>query len=231
MAFILNIETATEICSVSLAEKGKIILLKEDTEGQQHAKLLTVLIKELFEESKVSIKELNAVAVSRGPGSYTGLRIGVSAAKGIAYAADIPLLAINTLQAMALGVSTESEFEPETWFCPMIDARRMEVYTAFFDLDNNLQREIVAEIIDENSFKDILNKRQVIFLGNGAAKCKNTIQSPNAVFIERQVSSASHMVELSYKAFIDKQFVDVAYFEPFYLKNFVATVPKNSILG
>jgi tRNA threonylcarbamoyladenosine biosynthesis protein TsaB len=231
MSLILNIETATEICSVSLAENGKLIALKEDIEGQQHAKLLTVLIEEMFREKNISIKELNAVAVSKGPGSYTGLRIGVSAAKGITYAADIPLLAVNTLQAMALGVSKSQNFEPETWFCPMIDARRMEVYTAFFDLQNNLKRDIAAEIIDENSFNKILKERKIVFHGNGAAKCSNTIQSPNAIFVETMGCSASHMVELSYYAFQNKQFTDIAYFEPFYLKDFIATVPKNTILG
>jgi tRNA threonylcarbamoyladenosine biosynthesis protein TsaB len=231
MSLILNIETATEICSVSLAENGKLIALKEDTEGQLHAKLLTVLIEEMFREKKICIKELNAVAVSKGPGSYTGLRIGVSAAKGIAYAADIPLLAVNTLQAMALGVSKSQDFEAETWFCPMIDARRMEVYTAFFDLQNNLRRDIAAEIIDENSFNEILKDRKIVFHGNGAAKCNKIIQSPNAIFIENMGCSASNMVELSYHAFQNKQFADIAYFEPFYLKDFIATVPKNSILG
>jgi tRNA threonylcarbamoyladenosine biosynthesis protein TsaB len=231
MPLILNIETATEICSVSLAENGKLIALKEDIEGQQHAKLLTVLIAEMFREKNISIKELNAVAVSKGPGSYTGLRIGVSAAKGIAYAADIPLLAINTLQAMALGVSKSQNFEAETWFCPMIDARRMEVYTAFFDLQNNLRRDIAAEIIDENSFSEFLKDRKIVFHGNGATKCNKIIQSPNAVFLETLGCSASYMVELSYHAFRNKQFADIAYFEPFYLKDFIATVPKNTILG
>jgi tRNA threonylcarbamoyladenosine biosynthesis protein TsaB len=231
MSLIINIETATEICSVSLSENGKLIALKEDTEGQQHAKLLTVLIEEMFKENNISIKKLNAVAVSKGPGSYTGLRIGVSAAKGIAYAADIPLLAINTLQAMALGVSKSQIFDAETWFCPMIDARRMEVYTAFFDLQNKLRRDITAEIIDENSFNQILEERKIVFHGNGAAKCKNIIHSPNAVFTETSGCSASNMVELSYQAYQNKEFADVAYFEPFYLKDFIATVPKNSILG
>jgi tRNA threonylcarbamoyladenosine biosynthesis protein TsaB len=231
MSLILNIETATEICSVALSKNGKLVAIKEDTEGQQHAKMLTVLIEQLFSENNISIKELKAVAVSMGPGSYTGLRIGVSAAKGIAYAADVPLIAINTLQAMAYGISKNGKYEPDTWFCPMIDARRMEVYTTFFDINNKIMRDIAAEIIDENSFSEILEKHKVIFHGNGASKCKQSIKSPNAQFVDNEKCSALNMIELSHQAFQNHQFVDVAYFEPFYLKDFIATVPKNSVLG
>jgi len=229
MSLILNIETATEICSVSLAKEGKLIALKENKDGLQHAKLLTVFIEEIFKENTFSIKELDAVAVSKGPGSYTGLRIGVSAAKGIAYAAEIPLIATSTLQALAFGVSTQNKFEKNTWLCPMIDARRMEVYTAFFDLENQQQKEISADIIDENSYNDILKERKVVFFGNGAEKCMDTIQSSNAQFINNVLCSAQDMVELSYKAFKNRQFEDSAYFEPFYLKDFVATVPRKNI--
>ena len=229
MSLILNIETATEICSVSIAKEGKLIALKENTEGLQHAKLLTVFIEEIFKENNISIKELNAVAVSKGPGSYTGLRIGVSAAKGIAYAGNIPLIAVSTLQAMAFGMTKESSFSNNTWLCPMIDARRMEVYSAFFDLENKQQREISADIIDENSYLDILNERHVVFFGNGAVKCKETIQSTNAQFVDNIFCSAKNMFDLSYQAYKNKQFEDVAYFEPFYLKDFVATVPRKNI--
>jgi tRNA threonylcarbamoyladenosine biosynthesis protein TsaB len=230
MSFILNIETATEICSVSLAENGKTIALKEDTEGQQHARILTIMIDEIFKESNISIKQLGAVAVSMGPGSYTGLRIGVSVAKGIAYAANIPLIAVNTLQSMTWGILKKEEFDSSTWYCPMIDARRMEVYTAFFDSGNTMQQEIRAEIIDEKTFQDLLSKRKIVFFGNGAAKCQDSIRSANAHFIEGAACSAQYMSELSFEAFQKKQFVDVAYFEPFYLKDFVATVPKNNVL-
>lgn len=229
MALILNIETATEICSVSIAKDGQLLALKENMEGLQHAKLLTVFIETIFKENAVSIKELDAVAVSKGPGSYTGLRIGVSAAKGIAYAGDIPLIAISTLQAMAKGLGNQNSFEENTWLCPMIDARRMEVYSAFFNLQNEQQRKIAADIIDENSYSGILVERPVVFFGNGAAKCKETIQSPNAKFIEDISCSAKNMTELSYRAFKNKQFEDVAYFEPFYLKDFVATIPRKNI--
>ncbi len=229
MSLILNIETATEICSVSIAKNGQLIALKENTEGLQHAKLLTVFIEEIFKENKISIKELDAVAVSKGPGSYTGLRIGVSAAKGIAYGGNIPLIAISTLQAMAFGLAKENNFQKSTWLCPMIDARRMEVYTAFYDLDNKQEKKISADIIDENSYQDILSKKKVVFFGNGAAKCKEAIQSPNAQFIEGVICSASNMVELSHQAFKNEHFEDVAYFEPFYLKDFVATIPRKNI--
>lgn len=229
MSLILNIETATEICSVSLAKEGKLIALKEHKEGLQHARLLTVYIEEIFNENGVSIKELNAVAVSKGPGSYTGLRIGVSAAKGIAYAGNIPLIAISTLQAMAHGIAANSNFHENTWLCPMIDARRMEVYSAFFDLGNKQQKEISADIIDENSYAEILSQHQVVFFGNGAQKCKNAIQSPNAQFIDNTLCSAENMVKLSYEAFKNNHFEDVAYFEPFYLKDFIATIPRKNI--
>lgn len=229
MSLILNIESATEICSISIASNGELIALKETTESQQHAKLLTVFIDELFKENSISIKELDAVAVSKGPGSYTGLRIGVSAAKGIAYAGGLPLIAISTLQALALGVSKNQEFEKNTWFCPMIDARRMEVYTAFYDSENKIQKEISADIIDGNSYQDILRDRKIIFFGNGAEKCMASIQSPNAHFINDIKCSSKQMVDLSYTAFKNNDFVDVAYFEPFYLKDFIATIPRKNI--
>ena len=229
MSLILNIETATEICSVALAKDGKLIALKENTEGLKHASLLTVFIKEIFNESGISIKDLEAVAVSKGPGSYTGLRIGVSAAKGIAYAGNIPLIATSTLQALANGVSKQLNVDKNTWLCPMIDARRMEVYTSFFDYENQKQKEISADIIDENSYSEILKDRSIIFFGNGAKKCKVALQSPNAQFVDDALCSARDMIELSYNAFKNKKFEDVAYFEPFYLKDFVATVPRKNI--
>jgi tRNA threonylcarbamoyladenosine biosynthesis protein TsaB len=229
MALILNIETATEVCSVTLAQHGELIALKENSNGQQQAKLLTVFIDELFKENNISIKELDAVAISKGPGSYTGLRIGVSAAKGIAYAGDLPLIAVSTLQAMAFGVSSQQSLDDNTWLCPMIDARRMEVYTAFFDKENKIQKEISADIIDEHSYQDILTNKKVLFFGNGAIKCKNTIQSANASFIDNVTCSAKNMAQLSFEAFKNKSFEDVAYFEPFYLKDFIATVPKKNI--
>ena len=231
MALILNIETATEVCSVSLAKDGKLISKKENNEGKSHASLLTVFIEEIFKETEFSISKLDAVAVSKGPGSYTGLRIGVSTAKGIAYAAEIPLISVSTLQAMAIGVSKNYKTvkNEKTLFCPMIDARRMEVYSAFYNTDNKIIKEISADIIDGDSYRDFLLKNKLVFFGNGASKCKEVISSEKAEFIDNVICSSENMLELSEKAFNNSYFEDVAYFEPFYLKNFVATIPVKNI--
>ncbi len=231
MSLILNIETATEVCSVSFSKNGQVIALKENFEGQSHAKLLTVFIDELLRENQLKIKNFDAIAVSMGPGSYTGLRIGASAAKGLAYAADLPLIAVSTLQSLALSVlqKPNKNIERNAWICPMIDARRMEVYTAFFDTLNVQKTDISADIIDENSYSDILKNRQVVFCGNGAAKCKDSIKHSNALFLDDIVCSAKYMAPLSDTAYREENFADIAYFEPFYLKNFIATVPKKNI--
>ena len=229
MALILNIETATEVCSVCIAKDGELISKKESFEGKTHAKLLSVFIHELLEENNLKAKNLDAVAVSMGPGSYTGLRIGVSTAKGIAYAANIPLIAISTLESLAVGVSLKNNFEKSAWICPMIDARRMEVYTAFYDMDIESKSKISADVIDTNSYVDILNERQVVFCGNGAHKCKTNITHKNALFIDNIECSSEFMTKLSMKAFLKSDFVDLAYFEPFYLKNFIATIPRKNI--
>ncbi|OQY05462.1 MAG: tRNA (adenosine(37)-N6)-threonylcarbamoyltransferase complex dimerization subunit type 1 TsaB [Bacteroidetes bacterium 4572_117] len=231
MALILNIETSTEVCSVCFAQDGKVIALKENNEGQTHAKLLTVFIEDLLKEKKLKVADFDAVAVSMGPGSYTGLRIGVSTAKGLAYAANIPLIAINTLQSIADGLvqQDKQKINQNAWVCPMIDARRMEVYTAFFNIENVAESEISADIIDENSYQKILDDRQVVFCGNGSAKCKDTIKHKNAIFVDDIECSSSYMALLAEKAFLNSDFVDVAYFEPYYLKNFVATIPKKNI--
>ncbi|MBN1252389.1 MAG: tRNA (adenosine(37)-N6)-threonylcarbamoyltransferase complex dimerization subunit type 1 TsaB, partial [Bacteroidales bacterium] len=212
---------------------GKLISKKENIDGKTHASLLTVFIEGIFKESEYQISDLDAIAVSKGPGSYTGLRIGVSAAKGIAYAAEIPLISVSTLQALAFEISKKySRADNEkTLFCPMIDARRMEVYSAFYNSDNEIIKEITADIIDEDSYKEFLSGNKLLFFGNGAEKCKNTITSEKAEFIENIICSAENMVELSEKAFQNSEFEDVAYFEPFYLKNFIATIPRKNIIG
>ncbi len=236
MAIILIIETSTEVCSISLTKDGKQIDLIESNEGQNHARLVTVFAEELLSRNKINSRELDAVAVSKGPGSYTGLRIGVSTAKGICYAGQIPLIAVGTLEAMTRYVALNRislgipENKP-TIFCPMIDARRMEVYSMLFDQDCSVLGPISAEIIDESFLAAELKANQVVFFGNGAEKCENSITSPNAVFIHNIKASASHMCELVWEAYNKKQFEDVAYFEPFYLKDFVATLPKKNILG
>jgi tRNA threonylcarbamoyladenosine biosynthesis protein TsaB len=236
MALILNIDTSTEVCSVSLFNDGKLCAIRENKEGLNHSTLLTVYIKETLFSQNVKTKELDAVAISGGPGSYTGLRIGTSVAKGICYAAKLPLIAISPLQAMAGYVAKNAvkhnlTIEDNTLFCPMIDARRMEVYTAFYNCDNNIVRKVAADIIEHDSYTNFLGKGKVVFFGNGAGKCKDTLTHKNAIFIDDIKTSSEYMGQLSENAFIEKDFVDVAYYEPFYLKDFVATVPKKNIFG
>lgn len=232
MALILNIESSTDICSVSIARNGKELALKESEDKKSHASLLTGFITELTAILSIDLRDLNAVSVSKGPGSYTGLRIGVSTAKGIAYGTGIKLIGIPTLQAMAFGVVQKYKSagsEKNRLFCPMIDARRMEVFTALYTASNILFRETTAEIIQPGIFSDLLEKNEIWFFGNGSEKCRNVISHPNARFIEGIEPSASWMARLSEKAFREKQFEDIAYFEPFYLKDFIATIPRKNI--
>lgn len=236
MALILIIETSTEVCSVALINDGKLIDLIESREGQNHARLVTVFTQDLLSRNHIKSGELAAVAISRGPGSYTGLRIGVSAVKGICYAAHIPLIAVGTLEAMAkhIALNREQLGIPEAeqiLLCPMIDARRMEVYSTLLDKNGKVIKPITAEIIDESFLADELSGQQVVFFGNGSEKCQKVITSPNAIFISNINASAQHMCELVWQAYINKQFEDVAYFEPYYLKDFVATVSKKNMLG
>lgn len=235
MAIILNIETSTEVCSVTLAKDGETLFQKESSDGLNHSKLLTVFIENLFEENNFELTQLDAVAVSKGPGSYTGLRIGVSVAKGLCYGLNIPLIAIGSLDSMADHVASEmkeyfdSEQDDKVLICPMIDARRMEVYTALYGSNGEPILPVSAEIIDENSFTEHLNDHKILFFGNGAEKCRIKITHPNAVFAGPGKTSARFMQKLSEKKYNMRQFEDVAYFEPFYLKDFVATIPKNKI--
>ncbi|AHW59476.1 tRNA threonylcarbamoyladenosine biosynthesis protein TsaB [Draconibacterium orientale] len=236
MALILNIETSTEVCSVSLAENGKTLYLKESTEGLNHSRLLTVFIEDLFRENNFDIHKIDAVAVSKGPGSYTGLRIGVSVAKGLCYGLGKPLIGIGSIEAMGHYVAenvgefyAEGEGE-ELLFCPMIDARRMEVYTALFEIGGKAVNEVTAEIIDENSFANHLQTKKIMFFGNGADKCREKITHPNALFNGPDKTTARFMQNLAEMKYNKKEFEDVAYFEPFYLKDFVATIPKNKVL-
>ena len=231
MALILNIETSTKVCSVTLAKDGNVLSLRESYEDKSHATLLTVFIDEILKEQNVSAQALDAVAVSKGPGSYTGLRIGVSTAKGIAYGIGKPLIAVNTLQAMTKGLfeSKVSAVEGADLFLPMIDARRMEVYTGVWDKTEKQIQEITSKVIDEDAFSN--HSEKLLLFGNGAQKCKEVLNQENVLFFDDYVISASHMVTLSEQKFKDKKFEDVAYFEPFYLKEFMATTPKNNVLG
>lgn len=222
MAYILNIETATKNCSVSLAKDGEILILKELNEGGfSHAEKLHEFISEVIKAANIAYSDLKAIAISKGPGSYTGLRIGVSAAKGLCFALDIPLISIDTLAALASSISI-----PEGFKIPMLDARRMEVYSAVFDKNNNLKEAVSATIIDEDSFKDFLDTNDVYFFGDGADKCKEIIVHKNAHFIENKFPSAQEMGILSYEKYKKSDIENVAYFEPFYLKDFVVTTSK-----
>ena len=230
MGLILNLETATKICSVSLAESGKVIAIEEEQHGEYiHAEKLTVFVSSVMKKAKLSLNEVDAIAVSMGPGSYTGLRIGVSAAKGLCYALDIPLIGVSTLKQMALSAARDlkNRVPQNTLFCPMIDARRMEVYCAVYNNGNEAVEEVEAKIIDPNSFNEILSAHPVYFFGDGADKCKDTLSThPNAVFVDNYYPSAAGMAPLSEESFGSACFENVAYFEPYYLKDFVTTIPK-----
>jgi len=223
---ILNIETSTNVCSVALSEGAACLFKKSHTGGMNHAALLSVYIDEALQILKLQSKKPDAVAVSSGPGSYTGLRIGVSTAKGLCYGYDIPLLAVNTLEIMFVSALKLVENKENTLFCPMIDARRMEAYTAFFNPDGTLYREIRADIISEISYNEVLENNTVYFFGNGSDKCKPVLTHKNAHFIGEIVPLAENMIELAVRNFSENRFENVAYFEPFYLKEFQATVPK-----
>ncbi|MFP4064217.1 MAG: tRNA (adenosine(37)-N6)-threonylcarbamoyltransferase complex dimerization subunit type 1 TsaB [Bacteroidales bacterium] len=276
---ILHIETSTQVCSVGLSREGEWLAVREDrSKNYSHSALLTVFMEEVMKEAAVTADEVDAVAVSRGPGSYTGLRIGVSAAKGFCYAMDIPLIAVDTLKALAVSTMAFVNFNPDNavdnlsasgafarnefpmttkdpggkrkasgdstrsipeedrdpgvppgrrvLWCPMIDARRMEVYYALLTSDLEEVKSTAAEVITEQSFKQLLEHQQVIFSGDGAEKCRQVIDSPNAVFVPDSLPSVGGMLSLAEDQFKRKDFVDVAYFEPRYLKDFVAGKPK-----
>jgi tRNA threonylcarbamoyladenosine biosynthesis protein TsaB len=226
MALILNLETATTVCSVALAKDGQLHSRKELNADYTHAENLTLFIEAVVQEANLSLKNMDAIAVSKGPGSYTGLRIGVSTAKGLCYSLNKPMIAINTLEHSAYGCS-QQHGKSDDLFCPMIDARRMEVYCAVYDKSNKLIRSTAAEIMDEHSFQDLLAKQTVYFFGDGAEKCKSILSHhPNAIFLDHLYPSACNMITLAEHAFQNKQFEDIAYFEPFYLKDFVAGKKK-----
>jgi len=222
LSIIINIETATKNCSVSLAKNGEIIAIKELNNGNySHAEVLHPFIVDILKEADLTSKDIDAVAVSKGPGSYTGLRIGVSAAKGLCFAYDKPLISIDTLTSLSYNISLDKGY-----IIPMIDARRMEVYAAIYDENHKQIREIKAEIIDENSYSEYLEKSKVYFLGDGSQKCKEIIKHKNAVFIDYKFPSAKEMAQLSFDKYKKNDIENVAYFEPFYLKDFVVIPEK-----
>lgn len=236
MARILLIETTGDICSVAVADNDTILTVREDYEKKSHAAVLTLLIRDLFNDLSINANDLQAVCVSKGPGSYTGLRIGVSAAKGICYAAGLPLLAVNTLLAMSYGMRAGLENNPSglppvknLLFCPMTDARRMEVYTAVLNESMKYLMETTALVLKEDSFADYLNRQPVLFFGSGAEKAAHVIHHPNAFFKTDFRPKAAHLAQPATLEFQRKNFRDVAYFEPFYLKDFIATIPKKRL--
>ncbi|MBI2280052.1 MAG: tRNA (adenosine(37)-N6)-threonylcarbamoyltransferase complex dimerization subunit type 1 TsaB [Bacteroidetes bacterium] len=230
MSLILGIETATKICSVAISRDEKLLALKEIGGEYSHSENLNHFIELACAEAKITLNQLDAIVVSKGPGSYTGLRIGVSTAKGLCYGLDKPLIAVDTLKAMVVGVTDSlpfGEVQGGVLFCPMIDARRMEVYTALYISKFELIEPISAKIIDENSFAHFLDKNKVVFFGDGAEKCKSLLNNhPNAVFIDNVEPSAQYVNQLASSKFKQGIFEDVAYFEPYYLKEFLATTSK-----
>lgn len=217
MATILCLETATTNCSVAVAQDGKIIALKEDnSKGYSHAEKLHIFIAEALEEAHLTTADLDAIAISKGPGSYTGLRIGVSAAKGLCFSLEIPLISVPTLDLLAHKLKGE-----EGKIVSMLDARRMEVYSAVFDAEMNQVRETQAQILDETSFGEYLQDSKVHFIGNGVAKFREIITSENAVFHEQVFPSALEMAEIAESKYQKSDTEDVAYFEPYYLKDFM----------
>lgn len=234
MSLILCIETGTDICSVGLSRDGKLVSLRESDEGRDHAKKVGVFVDELLRETGVAPDELSAVAVGMGPGSYTGLRIGVSFAKGLCYGLQIPLVAVGSLDSLVQVAREDYQagiVDVANWqdavLCPMVDARRMEVYTQMFDTSGKPLNEVKAEIIDETSFAEWRSGRQLVIFGNGAAKCQEVI--PDATYIKVS-PSARGLAMLAHQRFEAGKVEDIAYFEPFYLKDFVVIPSKKKLL-
>lgn len=223
---ILAIETSTEVCSIALFDKGE--LLAEDTsiESYSHAERLAPMIDSMFKANDINKSDLTAIAVSAGPGSYTGLRIGVSTAKGLCYALDIPLITVHTIESMLVGLPDEYA---AYWKCPMIDARRMEVYCLLADDTGIINSEIEAKIIDESSFEAELKEHKILFYGNGAGKCREVLNSQNAEFLDDVTPHARNIGELAGDKFRHQDFADLAYFEPEYLKPYMAIKAKNPL--
>jgi tRNA threonylcarbamoyladenosine biosynthesis protein TsaB len=224
MAYLLAIETTTEICSVALGNNGQLVALAENEKENSHAEKIMLFADEVLQQANLEPSALDAVIISEGPGSYTGLRIGVSSAKGLCYALNIPLIAVSTLQSMAWGA--KEKYPDANLYCPMIDARRMEVYSAVYNSELLPVQSPVNVIVDENGYDTFLQQGKVVFSGNAVEKTMPVLsRNPNAVFSETK-NSARYLLELGYQKYLDKTFVDTAYFEPFYLKEFQSGKPK-----
>jgi len=226
MSCILNIETSTNVCSVAVSQGGVCLFKRVDNSGPNHAVALGVFVDEALSFVDSRAIPLDAVAVSCGPGSYTGLRIGVSMAKGICYGRGLKLIAVPTLELMAVPVLLEHELDDDTLLCPMLDARRMEVYAGIYDRALHEVRPVQADVVDGDTYREYLDKGKVCFFGNGACKCVDTINHPNAVLVKGIEPLAEYMFPLAEKRMAEGRFEDVAYFVPFYLKDFVAKTPK-----
>ncbi len=234
MSLILCIETGTDICSVGLSRDGELISLRESDEGRDHARNVALFVDELLRENDIAAEELSAVAVGMGPGSYTGLRIGVSFAKGLCYGLQIPLVAVGSLDSMVQVAREDHEagiIDVDNWndavLCPMVDARRMEVYTQMFDTQGLPLNEVKAEIVTEESFKEWRNERQLVIFGNGAAKCREVLNDATYINV---TPSARGLAALAHQRFEAGQTEDIAYFEPFYLKDFIIIPSKKKLL-
>ena len=227
MPTIINIETSGTVCSVAVSQDGACIYKDEHREGPEHARVLAPMVEDAVSFADSHAIPIDAVAVSSGPGSYTGLRIGVSTAKGLCYGRNLKLISISTLELLCVPILLYHEEIPDdALLCPMIDARRMEVYAGIYDRALRPVRTVAADIVTPETYAEYLEQHPVVFIGNGAAKCKDTIRHPNAIFIEGIHPLAKNMLPLAEKALAADKTEDVAYFEPFYLKDFVATKPK-----
>ncbi|MBQ7735949.1 MAG: tRNA (adenosine(37)-N6)-threonylcarbamoyltransferase complex dimerization subunit type 1 TsaB [Bacteroidales bacterium] len=222
---ILCLDTATDICSVALTRAAQVVAYRENGDGNSHARILLPFVEEVLKEAAVKPQELAAVAVSMGPGSYTGLRIGTSTAKGLCYALEIPLIAIPTLQIIAAGASKNLPATHDVTFCPMLDARRMEVFTALYDRNLQPLNDVAAVIVDENTFAELLENHQTIFCGNGAGKCRPLYENHSNAIFDLTPVSARNMAGIALKKFTEKQWEDLAYFTPLYGKDYVAAKP------
>ncbi len=225
MSLIISIETSTKVCSVALHENGVLLGDNSLWMAQSHSVMLTTMMENVVKHAQRKMADIDAVAVAKGPGSYTGLRIGTATAKGLCFALDKPLIGVNSLTAMATALQAQAP--GDHWFCPMIDARRMEVYCAIYDQQLEEHQATEAKIVGQESFKEILTDRPMVFFGDGAAKCQEVLgQSPNALFVTEFYPTARSVGKLAQQAYENQQFEDIAYFEPFYLKDFVALPSK-----
>lgn len=233
---IMHLESATHICSVAISSNQDLLVLKESAEPNSHSRLLTRFAEDALQDLGLHVSDLDAIAVSIGPGSYTGLRIGVSAAKGLAFGAGIPIIAVDSLQVLANRVVQEDlvgQSEKSDWrigLRPLMDARRLEVYTALYDLKLQIQDPVRAVVVTEESFRSELDQKTIFFFGNGAEKCEALIQHPQARFLHGIETSAAFMIQPALDKFYQKDFANTAYFEPFYLKDFIATLPRNKVI-